>query len=726
MDTKELVTDTVRPARGARRAEREQLLLGPRQLDAHRGRATSISASRTASSRCRRRCRAASGASRRTMPAASIATPTNRRCTSISCRRRTTRAIPNLLRTRGSYERWPTRRTIANVVWPVRPNPGTNRAYQARDRSRGRHAARTSRRSARRWSIAAIVCRPTCTATCSSPSRRRISSAASIIDDDGTTLRARKAYDNAASSWRRPTSASARSASPTRPTARSTSSTCIAASSSSAPTSPSTCAITSSRTSSSSRPASAGSIASCTRRRSATRSTGAGEASRRRSSSRRCRTRTAGGATRRSGCWSSAATGRSSPALVKLADEREGSGGRGCTRCGRSTASTRIEPATVDQGARRSVARRARRRRSASSERWLGEPNSPMQAAVLKRLDDPDWSVREQLAASLGALPPGPRERAVGALLERARRRSRSRRRRAERPARQRRPSCSRQLLQATRPDAAARDARSRCSPRRSCAAAQDAAMQNILRVDGRRTRAGRGSDRRCCAGPKSRCSARRCRDAGAARRGGRPAGAPCPTCPGGRGGPGGAYAFPQRRPRGGAPRRAAPTCALSAEPAALSALARDDDAILGPRAANVLARIEWPGKPGAAAPVAPLTPDEQQRFNAGQEVYQQHLPGLSSAGWPRTGAASPPSLVGLAARARVAGHSGADPAERQGRSDRSDAAGRFGVERRSDRRRADLHPPRVGPDGTPVDPRDVKTRARDDRSARGRGRTTS
>jgi mono/diheme cytochrome c family protein len=43
----------------------------------------------------------------------------------------------------------------------------------------------------------------------------------------------------------------------------------------------------------------------------------------------------------------------------------------------------------------------------------------------------------------------------------------------------------------------------------------------------------------------------------------------------------------------------------------------------LGPRATNLLARIEWPGKPGAAAPIAPLTPEEQQRFAAGQEVYR-------------------------------------------------------------------------------------------------------
>ena len=32
---------------------------------------------------------------------------------------------------------------------------------------------------------------------------------------------------------------------------------------------------------------------------------------------------------------------------------------------------------------------------------------------------------------------------------------------------------------------------------------------------------------------------------------------------------------------------------------------------------------MEWPGKPGAAAPIAPLTAEEQRRFNAGQEVYK-------------------------------------------------------------------------------------------------------
>jgi mono/diheme cytochrome c family protein len=109
------------------------------------------------------------------------------------------------------------------------------------------------------------------------------------------------------------------------------------------------------------------------------------------------------------------------------------------------------------------------------------------------------------------------------------------------------------------------------------------------------------------------------------ARRGG-PAipNAPCPTCPGGRAGPGGAYAFrdpaaapapPTGRGAGGR------TLKLAAAPAALSELAAGSGD-LAKRAAAVLARVEWPGKPGTVA-VTPLTADEQKRFDAGREVYR-------------------------------------------------------------------------------------------------------
>ena len=60
----------------------------------------------------------------------------------------------------------------------------------------------------------------------------------------------------------------------------------------------------------------------------------------------------------------------------------------------------------------------------------------------------------------------------------------------------------------------------------------------------------------------------------------------------------------------------------LTREPA-LGALAAKETGDLGKRAANVLARLEWPGKPGAEPTAPPLTPAEQQRFDAGKEVYQ-------------------------------------------------------------------------------------------------------
>jgi mono/diheme cytochrome c family protein len=60
----------------------------------------------------------------------------------------------------------------------------------------------------------------------------------------------------------------------------------------------------------------------------------------------------------------------------------------------------------------------------------------------------------------------------------------------------------------------------------------------------------------------------------------------------------------------------------LNREPKGLSALAAVSGE-LGTRAAAVLARVEWPGKPGAAAPIPALSADEQRRFDAGRDVYK-------------------------------------------------------------------------------------------------------
>ena len=81
------------------------------------------------------------------------------------------------------------------------------------------------------------------------------------------------------------------------------------------------------------------------------------------------------------------------------------------------------------------------------------------------------------------------------------------------------------------------------------------------------------------------------------------------------------------RRGRGGrgagvAVAAAAPACCVCTASRRWPALAASGGEP-GRRATALLARIEWPGKPGAAAPIAPLSAAEQARFAAGQEVYK-------------------------------------------------------------------------------------------------------
>jgi hypothetical protein len=76
----------------------------------------------------------------------------------------------------------------------------------------------------------------------------------------------------------------------------------------------------------------------------------------------------------------------------------------------------RIEPAVV-MHALDDTSRDVRASAVRIAERWLGEGDHPVQAAMLERIDDADWSVRQQVAASLGALPPGSRETPIADLL---------------------------------------------------------------------------------------------------------------------------------------------------------------------------------------------------------------------------------------------------------------------------------------------------------------------
>ena len=131
------------------------------------------------------------------------------------------------------------------------------------------------------------------------------------------------------------------------------------------------------------------------------------------------------------------------------------------------------------------------------------------------------------------------------------------------------------------------------------------------------------------------------------------------PTAPGGRAGPGGAPAFPRE---GGAVARLSMTDSAAAaaaadaaagggrgggnplrltrEPAALSALAAAGGE-LGPRATALLARIEWPGKPGAAAPVAAAHGRQRHSGSTrGRKLYESICLAVSPAGRPRQGGA--------------------------------------------------------------------------------------
>ena len=252
------------------------------------------------------------------------------------------------------------------------------------------------------------------------------------------------------------------------------------------------------------------------------------------------------------------------------------------------------------------------------AERFAADEAGPVRAALLKRLDDADWNVQEQLAASLGVLPAEPRAPALAVLLERH----------SDNPvvvdaALSSARGMESAVLQRLLPSGAQ-------TPQRETAltmvagtivrAAQDSAVQDVFqsiasdrRPDWQRTALLRGVEVALLGSMMPGTPPRRSGP-------GPLANAPCPTCPGGRAGPGGSYAFPQVPARGtGNVRR---PLRLNREPEALSALAASSQP-LASRAAAVIARVDWPGKPGAAAPIPPLTADEQARFDAGAQVYK-------------------------------------------------------------------------------------------------------
>jgi len=283
-----------------------------------------------------------------------------------------------------------------------------------------------------------------------------------------------------------------------------------------------------------------------------------------------------------------------------------------------------IEPATVARALEDS-SRDVRASAVRLAERWMSTPNQAIHAAVLRRLDDADRVVRWQLAASLGALPAGERDAALASMLA----------------AHGDDPVTVDAALSGLRGDEAAvleRLMRTGASqtPQREASitmlaativrSAQEAAIQNLFasiadrrRADWQRSALLRGTEVALLGvtmpgTPAPRVSANETTGL-----------APCPTCPGGRAGPGGAYAYtrpeaPPADPGASGGGRGGARLQLNREPVALTGLASDQ---LAPRVSAVLARISWPSKPGDPAPLPSLTAEEQQRFDAGREIYR-------------------------------------------------------------------------------------------------------
>ncbi|HUP41134.1 MAG TPA: c-type cytochrome [Vicinamibacterales bacterium] len=283
------------------------------------------------------------------------------------------------------------------------------------------------------------------------------------------------------------------------------------------------------------------------------------------------------------------------------------------------------------------------------AERWLRVANHPMHGAVLKLLDDKDWAVRRQLAATLGELQPGSKEAAIASVLERY----------GDDPiavdaalsgVRGSELAVLERLLQGTG-DTPQRSAAITMLAATIVRVGEDAPVQTVLarvaetsRPAWQRSALLRGAEVALLAATMP----------GTPSRGAWDPNQPCPTCPGGRGEARGARAFPgvleAQEPPAPPARAGGPSVTLTREPALVAVAAEKGE--LGDRAAKVMARIGWPGKPGVAPAAAALSAVDQKRFLAGQEIYKNICEGCHGAeGREQPGAtpniAGAPSVIG-------------------------------------------------------------------------------
>jgi mono/diheme cytochrome c family protein/glucose/arabinose dehydrogenase len=240
------------------------------------------------------------------------------------------------------------------------------------------------------------------------------------------------------------------------------------------------------------------------------------------------------------------------------------------------------------------------------SERWLSEPNHPLAAAVVALIGDASWTVRRQLAATIGELPEAARLEAASSVLARY----------------GKDPIAVDATVSGLRGREAAMLTRFLQSPSAALEPDVVTMLAGAVARSGDVTAVQRVVDRATDTGvaPSQRMALLQGLDAGL-------------TTGGGRGG----------RGRGVAVARAVP---LLAEPTGLTRLAAAGDEI-GSIAARVIAKLDWPGKPAPPVVAAPpLTADEQKRFAAGAEIYKSICVGCHREDG-KGGEKLAPSLVG-------------------------------------------------------------------------------
>jgi len=230
------------------------------------------------------------------------------------------------------------------------------------------------------------------------------------------------------------------------------------------------------------------------------------------------------------------------------------------------------------------------------SERWLSETSHPLQAAVIKLANDPTWTVKRQVAASLGALPAAQRVDALSSMLDKYKADAVTVDAAISGLAGLEAQTLERLLSAATKTTTGTTPQPSDHLKMLAAALSRSrdaAAVTRLLAIVTDTTRTA-----------SQRTAVLEGIDTGLEGGGGR----------GGGGGGGGGG-------RGGRGAGANAPVSLASEPTAfitLTSQANDTARV----ARRVTARLTWPGKPTPVVEVTPLTAAEQKRFEQGREVY--------------------------------------------------------------------------------------------------------